>query len=160
MSAIAGFFVCKGEYRVYFCFAHDICVYLVTVLEMFGNKFGDTFLMGSFKTNCFCVIFRVGGFEHFLHCDRCVKWSVFHCFYEKLWVIFCELYHLRRIIPIFVRRFDKVQNVSICKTLWLSFDKVEYPGGGELHIYQPLGKIVVIFHNVFIKKCTVFFCKI
>ena len=52
MSALAGFFVCKGEYRVYFCFAHDICVYLVTVLEMFGNKFGDTFLMGSFKTNC------------------------------------------------------------------------------------------------------------
>ena len=50
--------------------------------------------------------------------------------------------------------------VSICKTLWLSFDKVEYPGGGELHIYQPLGKIVAIFHNVFIKKRTIFFYKI
>lgn len=52
-----------------------------------------------------------------------------------------------------------MQNVSICKTLWLSFDKVEYPVGGKLHIYQPLGKIVAVFHNVLIKNARYSFTK-
>ena len=88
MFALTSFFVCKGEYGVYFSFAHDICVYLVAVFEMLGDVFGDMLLLGSFKTDLFCVIVRVGGFEHFLHYDRYIEASVLHCFYEKLWVFF------------------------------------------------------------------------